>query len=224
MRFRLAVVIAVLTAIGVPATASASEIIDRNVERRLAEGRRQRPGARQLQRARQALERPRLGRGERDPADDGPQAGRVQARLLGRVRDLQARRLEDPQERLPRLRRPRAAVVRGRLQGSRRLVLGAAVLAAGAAQLRPAGVRQVGRLGASALALERRAAAADRQPELGLQDRSTTSSGRSPTSGSRSTASSRPPAATRSTRSAATSISTPSTRPTARAGSARTAS
>ena len=31
MRFRLAVVIAVLTAIGVPATASASEIIDRNV-------------------------------------------------------------------------------------------------------------------------------------------------------------------------------------------------
>ena len=84
-------------------------------------------------------------------------------------------------------------MVRGRLQGSRRLLLGAADLAAGAAELRPAGLRRVGGLGASPLTLDGRAAAADREPELGLQVATTTSSGSSRTSGSRSTASSRPP-------------------------------
>ena len=40
-------------------------------QRRLLEGGAERPGARQLQRAREALERARLGRAQRDPADAG---------------------------------------------------------------------------------------------------------------------------------------------------------
>ena len=61
----------------------------------------QRPGAAQLQGARQAVERPRLGRGQRDPAHDCAQAGRVQARLLGRLGDGEAGCLEDVHEHVP---------------------------------------------------------------------------------------------------------------------------
>ena len=119
-------------------------------QRRLPEGGAERPGARQLQRTREALERARLGSAQRDPSDPAPQAGRVQARLLGRLRHLQARRLEDLQGRLSPVRRPRPAVVRRRLQGGRRLLLGAPVLAADAAELRPQGDRRSSRSGSCA--------------------------------------------------------------------------
>ena len=109
MRFRLAAIIVVVAAFAVPATASASEIIDRNASKVTlkvaANG--------------QALVSYNA-RGKRwnvlawgavnaiQPTHDA-QAGRVQARLLRRLRHVQARRLEDVQERLPRLRRPGAA-------------------------------------------------------------------------------------------------------------------
>ena len=137
MRFRLAAIIAVLTAVGVPSTASASEIIDRNasnVSLKVAGNGQALVSFNARGKRWNVLA---WGAVNAIHADDGPPADRVQARLLGRLWDLQARRLEDPQGRLPPLRRPRAAVVRGRLQGGRRLVLGAAVLAEGASQLRP---------------------------------------------------------------------------------------
>ena len=195
-------------------------------QRRLPEGGAERPGARQLHaRAASAGTCSPGARSTRSHPTPGQQADRVQARLLGRLRHVQARRLEDVQERLPRVRRPRAAVVRRRLQGARRLVLGAPVLAADAA--RTTASRRPPKQSVWELRLSHwrgELPVADGQPELGLPASSTTSSARSRTSASRSTASSRRPPASRSTRSAATSTSTRSTRPTARAGSARTAS
>ncbi len=90
-----------------------------------------------LHRGRQAPARPRVGRGERDRADAGAATGLVQARLRGRLGQVQARLLEDVPQRVHGLHRPGARLEGDRLQGARRLVLGAPGVAADAAELRP---------------------------------------------------------------------------------------
>ena len=102
MRFRLAVLFAIVTAVAVPATASASEIIDRNandVSLKVAQNGQALVSYNARGKRWNVLA---WGAVNAIAADAGPQAGRVQARLLGRLRHLQARRLEDLQERLPR--------------------------------------------------------------------------------------------------------------------------
>ena len=170
MRLRLTVLFVIVTAVAVPATASASEIIDRNandVSLKVAQN-----GQALVSYSARGKRWNVLAWGALNAVQPTPgrQAGRVQARLLRRLRHLQEGRVEDVQERLPRVRRPRAAVVHRRLQGVRRLLLGAPVLAADAAELRSQGDPEAVRLGAAALALPRRAARPDREPELGLQE------------------------------------------------------
>ena len=69
---------------------------------------------------------------------------------------------------LRRLRRPAARLEGRRVQGAGRLLLGAAGLAADAAELRRRPERPAGGLGASPLALDRRPAGADDRHRLGL--------------------------------------------------------
>ena len=150
MRLRLAVLLALVTAVAVPATASASEIIDRNannVSLKVAQN-----GQALVSYTARGKRWNVLAWGALNAIapDAGQQAGRVQARLLRRLRHVQARRLEDVQGRLPPLRRARTAVVRRRLQGGRRLLLGAPVLAADAAELRPQGDARSSRSGSCA--------------------------------------------------------------------------
>ena len=170
MRFRLAVVLAVLTAVALPATASASEIIDRNASDVSLKVARQRAGARQLQRARQALERARLGRGERDPADDVP-ASRSSSSSTTRAATAPTSATSGRPSRTPAAPTT-ARSCSGSSPAARRPTAPTGRSSPGSAmlpELRPAGARKLGGLGASALALARRAAAADGQPELGLQ-------------------------------------------------------
>ena len=72
-----------------------------------AQGRLEGPGGRLVHGARQEVERPRLGRGERDRAVGRQPPGRLQARLLGRLGHVQEGRLEDRQELLRDLQRGR---------------------------------------------------------------------------------------------------------------------
>ena len=106
MRLRLAVLFVIVTAVAVPATASASEIIDRNANDVSLKVAQNGQALVSYTRPRQALERARVGRDQRVAPDARPQAGRVQDRLLRRLRHVQARRLEDVQERMRRVRRP----------------------------------------------------------------------------------------------------------------------
>ena len=138
------------------------------------EGERPRDRARRVHDRRgTAPPRSRLGRDRRDPPPDEP------ARRAAEVPDGLLRRLEEPEEpellalapgRLRALRRPGAAVLRRRLQGARRDVLGAAGVAAEPAD---AGLRAVdgeaARCRAPRLALERRAAEARGLPALDVR-------------------------------------------------------
>ena len=72
------------------------------------------------------------------PAGARAEAGRVPARLLRRLRQVPHDVLEDLRLDVPSVRRPAARVARDRVQGARRLVLGAAVVAAQAQELRRA--------------------------------------------------------------------------------------
>src|SRR5438876_9088822 len=100
----------------------------------------------------------------------GRSAGQVQARLLGRLGPLAEARLEALPERLPRLRRARAAVARDRLHGSGRLLLGAAELADGPPRPRLHAVApDAEHVVAASLALVRAAGEARRLQRLGLQ-------------------------------------------------------
>ena len=181
MRHVLLVLTLVLGASVLASTATASELIDRNAQghrlRRQREGR----GARHVHGGRQVEARARLGRAQRDRADARAAAGVVQARLLGRLRQVQAGLLEDLHEHLQRLRRPGARVEGDGVQGARRLVLGAPGVAAHAAELRRRADRDPGRLGASALALDGRPARAARSTPTGRGTSGITSSARSRT-------------------------------------------
>ena len=102
------------------------------------------------------------------PADDRPPAGEV-PRSTTRAAGARTTATSGRPSRTPaRSTTARPEVVRHRMQGGRRLVLGRPVLAADAAQLRahPSPAQAVE--GAAALPLDRPAAGADRQPELGL--------------------------------------------------------
>ena len=94
---------------------------------------------------------------------------------------------------------PPLAVARHGVHRARRQPLGAAVVAADAAELRRPAERDAGGLGAPALALDRRPPRADRQHRTGPTGSTTTSSGRSSTTVRPCTASSRRRSATRST-------------------------
>ena len=79
-----------------------------------------------------------VGRGQRESAGARAEAGRVPTRLLRRLRQVPHDVLEDVRLDVPAVRRPAARVARDRVQGAGRLVLGAAVLAAEAEELRRA--------------------------------------------------------------------------------------
>ena len=186
----------------------------------LAQGRPQRAGSPQLHRRRQAPERAGVGRGQRDSRDPVQAAGRVPARLLRRLRHVQARRLGVPGTPAPPTTARRCTGSCG-LQGTRRLLLGSSGVAADAAEL-PAGH------GASAVWELRLSHWSGDVAQMSAQPNwayrryhhlgSLTYLGK-PVHGFARRAPAR-----RSTPSAETSTWTPSTRATGKAGGARTAS
>ena len=158
MRFRLAAIVVVVAAFAVPATASASEIIDRNasnVTLKVASN-----GQALVSYNARGKRWNVLAWGAVNAIQPTPSRKQVEFKIdysggYGTYkRDVwktfkNACRAYDG---------PKLAVVRDRVQGLRRLLLGAPGLAADAPQLRPRRDPEAGRLGASALALERPAA------------------------------------------------------------------
>ena len=189
-----------------------------------ARGLERRQGTDHLSRPGQAAPRAGVGCDERARADSEPAPTQVQARLLGRVGHVSPAGLEGFQERMPVLRRPASEVARGRVHSPGRLVLGAAEVAADAAELRTRTDAEAGRLGAPPVALDAATFPSSRSRPTGRIGASTTSSAASPTSAPPCSASAQRRSGCRSTPSGATSMWTRSTRPTAAAGSARTAS
>ena len=102
MRVRHLVPLTALVALLVPVGANASTMIDRNAHGVTLKVNSAGQALVSYTRARQALERARVGRGQRDCADGRRQAGRFQARLLGRLGHLQEERLEDLREHVRR--------------------------------------------------------------------------------------------------------------------------
>ena len=192
-------------------------------QRRLPEGGAERPGARQLQRAWQALERARLGRAQRGAADPGQQAGRSSSSTTRAAR-APTRRTSGRHSRT-RAARTTAPSSSGSSPAARRRTAPTGRSSPGSGCCRTT-VSRPPRSSPSGSCGCRTSAAtpvADGQPELGVQEVPPHLRARSPTSapvhGFKSTSAGVP-----WTRSAATSMSTRSTRPTARAGCARTAS
>ena len=97
-------------------------------EPHLAQGQPAGHGAAHVQGARLLAPRARVGRDQRARPSGGrhadPPAGEAPARLLGRLGQVPQDRLAGLQERLPAVQRPQARLVRDRVQGARRLVLG----------------------------------------------------------------------------------------------------
>ena len=207
-----------------PPGAGASTLIDRNATgvtlKVDATGQR----ARLVPRAAASAARARLGRCQRARPDCRLAAGGLQARLLGRLGQRDAGRLEDVREHMRAIHGPDARLARDRLHRAGRQPLGAAVLAADAAELRSR--RRPPKQAVWELRLSHWTG---ELPVLTVNTNwayrkfdhlfGTFTYDGAPVHGFRSTA-----RATRSTRSAGTSTSTRSTRPTAPAGSARTAS
>ena len=225
MRFRLAVAIAVLTAVGIPATASASEIIDRNasnVSLKVASNGQALVSFNARGKRWNVLA---WGAMNATASDDDPQADRVQARLLGWLRAPTSATSGRPS------RTPAAPTTAPSCSGSspaaRRPTARTGRSSPGSARSPTTASRPRAKSAVWELRLSHwrgELPAADCQPELGLQDvpphlrllhlpRQ---------AGPRLRVDIRP--ASRSTRSDATSTSTRSTRPTVPAGSARTAS
>ena len=224
MRLRLAVLFVIVTAVAVPATASASEIIDRNandVSLKVAQN-----GQALVSYSARGKRWNVLAWGALNALHPTPAGKQVEFKLdySGGYGTYKKRRLEDVQERLPRVRRPRAAVVRRRLQGVPTAPTGRSSPGSGccrttASRRRPK--QSVWELRLSHFRGE--------LPVLTVNLNWAYSKfhhifGSFTYLGRPCTASSRRPPASRWTRSAATSTSTRSTRPTARAGCARTAS
>ena len=140
---------------------------DRDAEREAPHPRDGQPRPRdgELLPARPHVARLRLRRRQRAAAERHRAAGALQEGLLGRPRQVEAL-----QEHVPRVRRPEAGVVPRRLQGERRLVLGAADVAADAAErrLRAVDARAEG-VGGTRLPLDGRDGATRRVRGLGLR-------------------------------------------------------
>ncbi len=206
-------------------TATASDLIDRNANGVTLVGQREGRGADQLHRGRQAAARARLGRAQRDRADAG--------------RDRRCRSALDYAGGWGKYKRdywktfrnactaytgPGARVEGDGVHGARRLVLGAAGVAADAPELRARADRHAERVGTAPLALDGRAARAPDRHRLGVAAMGPPLRHVHVRRRSRLRLPLDVVGRAHSTRSGATSTSTRSTRRTARAGSARTAS
>ena len=151
--------------------AAASDLLDLNATQRADRGARL-DGARHVSRERRDAPRARVGCDQRADARLGQAAGSLQARLLGRSEDAAPRGVGQLRQRLPAVRRAEARLLRCRLQGARRLVLGAPALAAQPAAPRLEAVDVVAaRVGAPPLALGRAARAGRPLHGLGVQRR-----------------------------------------------------
>ena len=126
--------------------------------------------------------RPRVGRDERDRAD-AARAPQVAFRLdyAGGWGKYKSDYWKTFQQRVQGLHRPGARLDGHRVHGAGRLLLGPAGLAADAAELRPRPAAAAGDVGAAALALDRRPAAARRSTPTGPGTSGITSSARTPT-------------------------------------------
>src|SRR5262249_47564777 len=127
-------------------------------------------GGRHVSRGRPHPPRPRVGRSERASSFSVSPAGRLPPRLLRRLGDVQALRLEDAPQRVREVHRTAPPPSGHCVYGARRLVLGASALAAAPRELRPSTVPAgPGRMGAAALPLDRARRATRRLARLELR-------------------------------------------------------
>ena len=167
---RLGLMLVLLAGLALPGQAAASQLIARDARDVTLRVNAERRGAPLLHGTREALGRARVGRDQRDPPDGRTAAGRLPARLFGRLADVPQDAVRRVSERLRPLPGTAARLVRDRVHHARREPLGGAVLAAGTAEpgTRPLDAA-AGRTRAPAEPLEHGASQARAVDELGIQ-------------------------------------------------------